>query len=666
MISEGLAMRCPYMKMKQKLIIAIAISVILPTLTVSLVGITKTTSQSTENFVTATQNEIRQIENGFLLFFDQVKASAKFLAQYPTVKAVPENTSTYMGSERMMEPQNAHPKEAQIYELYTQFGQTHEELLYVYLGTKNGGFIQYPAEVIGNYDPRKRPWYKMGMDNLNQTGITDAYQGVTGGPMVSVMYSISDENNTPVGVQSLDVSLTTLTDIIQSIKLGDTGYVILIDDNGVVLADHKSPQNNFKKVNEINSPLFSDLKNKIHSKTNSNFTTEHRGNDVQVSTYYSKDLKWHFVGVIDRSEIMQPTYSMSYLILLIAALMVGAFIFIGLLLSQRLVAPILVVSQGLKDIANGEGDLTQRLKITSKDETGELASWFNQFLDSIRALVKDIKKDSQLLADKSEQIGQIVNNIKTSSHEQETAIESSANGTSQMARTSKDVAYNCSSTMEMVSEAELSANEGTHIIGNMVQDVSTLSSTISESTSAMKELEKESSNITQILSVIRGIAEQTNLLALNAAIEAARAGEQGRGFAVVADEVRTLAKRSHDATEEIDNMLNNLVDKTRFVSGKMDSSLSQSEQANTQSKSANKSFTDISNAVVNIRNRLDEILASADAQNHSSQQIDNNISEISNSVRGIAKSSDNLSENAHELMHLSTELNGLVGKFKVD
>lgn len=658
------------MKMQQKLILAIAVSVILPTFLIAWVSISKTTSQSKDNFISATQNEIRQVDNSFNVFFDQVKSNTKFLSQHPTVLAVPDEASTYFGAEQMMDPANAHPAEAEIFDLYRQFSQTHEELLYVYLGSPLGGFIQYPAETIGDYDPRKRPWYQQGMSNQNEAGITDAYQGVTGGPMVSVMYPIKGSGGRPIGIQSMDVSLSTLTDILKAIKLGETGYLLLIEENNngdlIVLADPKSPNNNFKKATDISSPLYKDLIINLNKSDNANFKTKHLDETVRVTTYKSKELGWHFIGVINNSEILAPAWSMTFFIVVLSLVMVIAFIIFGIYQSKRLVAPILVVSKGLKDIANGEGDLTQRLEITSNDETGDLAKWFNQFLDSIRSLVQDIKNDSQLLADKSNQIGRNVEQIKDASHEQEKAIEDSSHGTSAMASTSKEVASNCSSTLEMVSNAETSAQDGTKIIGAMVNDVTKLSGTISESASAMKELESESSNITQILSVIRGIAEQTNLLALNAAIEAARAGEQGRGFAVVADEVRTLAKRSHDATEEIDTMLNNLVDKTRFVSGKMSSSLEQSEQATSQSSHANQSFEDISQAVAQIRTRLDEIAGAAETQNQSSQMIDRNITEIGNSVTGIADSSDTLANNASELMHLSSELNGLVGKFKVD
>lgn len=657
------------MRMQHKLISAIAVAVIVPTVIIAGVSISKSTSQSLENFVQNTQNEIRQVDNGFKLFFDQVKANAEYLAKHPTVKQVPSQASTYMGEARVMDPLNSHPKEAEIFEMYGLFSQSHEELLNVYLGSETGGFIQYPIEEIGGYDPRKRPWYKMAVDNPSKAGITEAYQGVTGGPMVSVMHPITGNNGALVGVQGLDVSLTTLTDLLQSIKLGETGYLILIDEAGTILADPRTPANNFKKLNEVKSPLFKELNKSISKRGAASFSTSHRtshkNSNVEVTTYHSSELGWHFVGVIDTSEIMAPAYAMSGLITIIALIMVGAFVGLGILMSKRLVAPINTVSSGLKDIARGKGDLTQRLQVNSGDETGTLANWFNQFLNSINDLVLDIKTDSQLLADKSTQIGSIVEQIKTTSHQQEHVIDDSVKSIAEMAQTASNVANNCSSTLEMVTNTETSAQEGSSVINTMVDEVSKLAATMTESTTAMQELENESSNITNILGVIRGIAEQTNLLALNAAIEAARAGEQGRGFAVVADEVRTLAQRSHDATEEIESMLNNLTSKTRFVSGKMNSSMEQSKQATEHSTQANQSFKEISQSVIDIRESLDEIARSATAQHTASQNIDKNINGITQSVREVAQASDSLEINASELSGMSKELNELVGKFRV-
>ncbi|MCY7296165.1 methyl-accepting chemotaxis protein [Alteromonas sp. a30] len=653
------------MKMQYKLITAITVAVMLPTLIIASVSISKSTSQSLENFVHSTRNEIRQIDNGFKLFFDQVKSNAVFLSQHPLVKQVPDSTTQYLGDETTMDFSTIHPAEAAIYEFYQQFGDTHDEILNVYVGTAKGGFIQYPAERLGGYDPRKRPWYKMGKDTINGAGITSAYQGVTGGPMVSVMHPIKADNERLIGVQSLDVSLTTLTDLLKSIKLGETGYLILIDESGTILADPRVPSNNFKTVDELSSPLFKALSKSLKTGKDGHFATEHMNTSVEVSTYKSKELGWYFAGIINTDEIMEPAYNMSAFILIIALIMVALFVILGVLLSRKLVAPIEDVSDGLKDIAQGEGDLTQRLNINSSDETGRLARWFNQFLSSISSMVLDIKNNSLNLAEKSEQIEKIVVQIKTTSHQQASVIDDSSQSVSFMAEAASDVAQNCSSTLVIVSDAEQSAESGSSIIGNMVNDVTKLSLTMEESSSAMQELESESNNITNILGVIRGIAEQTNLLALNAAIEAARAGEQGRGFAVVADEVRTLAQRSHDATEEIESMLSKLTDKTRFVSSKMTQSLEQSQLATSQSKEADEAFHAISKAVAEIRQRLDAIADSASKQHDNSQKVDNNIAGIRDSVTQVADASDILATQADELLALAAILNDHVGKFKV-
>jgi methyl-accepting chemotaxis protein len=181
----------------------------------------------------------------------------------------------------------------------------------------------------------------------------------------------------------------------------------------------------------------------------------------------------------------------------------------------------------------------------------------------------------------------------------------------------------------------------------------------------MKSLELESENITKILDVIRSIAEQTNLLALNAAIEAARAGEQGRGFAVVADEVRTLAQRSRGATEEIDTVLMNLLEKTRVVSQQMGVNVDQSKQTIEKIEQANQSFNEISSLVGQMKENISRITQAADQQCSSSDLINDNISGINHSAKGIVNTADTLADGSNDLLVLSEDLTNLVGRFKV-
>jgi len=651
------------MNMRTKLIMMFALTVILPILAIATVSISETITRSSENFVERTQNEIRQVDNGFQLFFQQVKNSATFLANNSLVKKAPADTQSYLGAKKNMAPEQDSSAESDIFNLYKEFGQAHEELLFVYLGTPNGGFIQYPPEALEEYDPRKRPWYQLAIDNPGKANITSAYQGNSGGPMVSIAHSFTNAHGEFAGVQSVDVTLSTLTDILIDINLGETGYLILIDEAGTVLADPKNPKNNFKNINKLSSPLFKQLKK---SSGQVNFSTILNGKKIDVTTYFSKKLGWRFVGVIDSAEIMEPSYEMIATITFIALIMVAIFVALGIWMANKIVLPINKVADGLRYIAQGEGDLTKRLDVIGSDEIGQLAKWFNQFLDSINHLVVDIKSRAITLSETASNSSTQISEIKASSHQQEQSIEQAGSITSAMAAMAQTVSTDCRNTMDDIEHTERFSSQGNTIISASVEEVNQLSESLTESSQAMQLLEHESENITQILDVIRAIAEQTNLLALNAAIEAARAGEQGRGFAVVADEVRTLAQRSRESTEEIDSVLTNLIEQTRSVSQKMTHSVERSKASIEKTQQAHQSFDEIRSSVGQIKEKIAHIAQAADEQYHSSDSINQNISGISGSATGIANTADTLADGSNDLLTLSNELNDLVGRFKVE
>lgn len=650
------------MRMRQKLIISFVLTVIIPIFAISIVSISQTKTESLERFVDSSSSEIRQVENTFNLFFDQMKNNARFLAQSNTVTSVSKNTSTYFDAEKMMDPRSAGKEEAAIFELFESFGQTHEELLFVYLGTQHGGFIQYPAEPLGNYDPRKRPWYQQVSQNPNKVIVTEPYQGVTGQAMVSVATAIKKSGQT-IGVQSLDVTLSTLTDIVSNIRIGETGYLMLLDGQGTVLADPKNPANNFKSLDKLNSPIFNAIK---ANKNKPLINIESDKKTMVAKLYHSDELNWTFVAIIDEAEILSSAYNMSYSISIIAVIMLIVFVVIAIVLANKIVYPIEMVSEGLKEIAQGEGNLSKRLQVIGKDEISELASWFNQFLNSINELVKDIQNNAATLNDEAQGSKSRINEIRERCHTQLNQSKQATRTTESVESMAITISQNCGDALEAIQTTDSHAQNGNGLIKQTVAQVAQLHSSLGSSAGAMSELEKQSNNITNILEVIRNIAEQTNLLALNAAIEAARAGEQGRGFAVVADEVRTLAQRSHDATQDIEKVLTELIEQTRSVSQQMTSSVADSEQAIERSEQAHQSFDEIANSVQLVQNFIAQIAEQAQQQGHAASETKHTISGVNDSAQHVGQAADNLSAGATQLVELANNLNRLVGRFDIN
>lgn len=651
------------MNIRSKLITAFLVAVTVPIIVLVVTTTVQTFNQSRHYFINSATQEINQIDNAFELFFEGMKEHVRYMADDERLKAAGNASITsYVGREADMTPMQNGAIERAIFEFHGQFREKHPNLLNVYMGTETGGFIQYPAEPMTNYDPRKRPWYTQAKEANGNAVITSPYQGISGGPMISIAVTIPGSRGGVVGVQSIDVTLDTLTKLVNNVKLGESGYVILLDQNGVVLADPRNKGNNFKNISELRSnPLYSALS----SERETNFTVDGDDGELTITRYRSPALNWQFVGVIESADIEAPAWNIVTTMMVVLVVMLILCSVLGVLLANRIVAPIISISHSLKGIADGRGDLTQRLEVRGHDEISELANYFNAFMDSIGDLINRIKAQAETLYQSSHEFSSMATSLKQASEKQENSIEHAATATNEMAAAAQEVAQNCVSTQEATAQTDKASHSGRSIIQDTVTQVDQLMQLTRESSAATKELESESGNINQILSVIRSIAEQTNLLALNAAIESARAGEQGRGFAVVADEVRTLAQRSHGATEEIEGMLSKLIERTRFVSGKMDTSMQQSERATEQSSQASKTFEDISGLVQQIMNQITQIATAAEQQYQVSEEISRNIVGMQSSTTDIGQASRGLSDNADSLLELSRNLNELVGQFKL-
>ncbi|WP_108650038.1 methyl-accepting chemotaxis protein [Dongshaea marina] len=650
------------MSIKQKLILAFLATTILPLLIISLFVVNKLRTEAQEQFANSSTREIRQVDNALDIYFQTITENVNFFATDPLILAIDESITDYMNAPKgPMTPDQNGGLESQIFKQFKTFGDSHPGYAYIYLGTVNGGYIQWPkGDTRGNYDPRIRPWYKSGQDGSGQVIRTEAYYyDVDDAVLVSSVRSFNLKNGQPGGTIGIDVSLKGLTNIIKKIKLGKTGYLMLVEDTGNILVDASNPEHNFKKINELGAAY-----QKLGSMDSGAAELELNGTDMMVNVYVSPSLGWKFIGLIDKSEIMASANQITYTIMVIGIILAILFALLGGVLAQLIANPIRQVTSSLHEIAEGEGDLRRTIDIKGKDETAQLADNFNRFLSSIRNLVTDIKGASVQVGDASEQATGISTEMTDAAGRQSQAVDMVSTAFHEMVATANEVARNCVQAAESAEEGQQQTQEGQTLISDTVNSVGELSGAIKESADAIHQLEQESNNITTILDTIRGIAEQTNLLALNAAIEAARAGEQGRGFAVVADEVRALAQRTSDSTEEINDLLEKLAKKTREVAGQMNQSLNKSEDTVSSTGRVQEAFSNIQNSVTVIKDMNTQIAAAAEEQHQVAEEINRHIEQIHTDAGLVSEVAGSAQSNSSSLSDLAGELNSLVGRFK--
>ncbi len=329
---------------------------------------------------------------------------------------------------------------------------------------------------------------------------------------------------------------------------------------------------------------------------------------------------------------------------------------LGLLLAwlnaRNVVVPLRQVSARLKEIATGDGDLTQRLRYNNPDELGELSSWFNRFLDKLQPVIADVKQSVVDARGTADSAASIAGQTSDGMQQQFREIDQVATASQEMAHTAQEVAASAAQAAEAARNADGASEQGMRVINSTTQSIDTLASDMSTAMARVEKLAANSEQIGSVLEVIRAIAEQTNLLALNAAIEAARAGEQGRGFAVVADEVRNLAKRTQDSVEEIRQVIEDLQKGTVEVVGAMQSSHQHAQGSVSQVEKAVEALEKIRQAVGVINDMNLQIASAAEEQSAVAEEVTRNVS----SIRDVTES---LSGQADESARISQALNDL-------
>jgi methyl-accepting chemotaxis protein len=352
--------------------------------------------------------------------------------------------------------------------------------------------------------------------------------------------------------------------------------------------------------------------------------------------------------------------------LFILVLAVGGAVFalvLGIFLSNRIVRPIADLADEAHQIASG--DLTVQIRVDSQDEIGLLARSFSSMAESLRGTIRQVADTSNLLSNSANQVLGISEKIAAGAEEVVNQAMTVATAGEEMAATSNDIANNCQNAATGALDASSGASDGSVIVDKTVQAMNQIAQRVHETAVTVTNLGERSDQIGHIVGTIEDIADQTNLLALNAAIEAARAGEQGRGFAVVADEVRALAERTTRATKEISQMIHTIQRETRSAVTAMEEGVHEVEQGKDDAARSGVALQHIMEQINTVSMQISQVATAAEEQTATTNEISVNMHQITGVIQQTATGAHQSAAAAAELSQLATELQQLVARFRI-
>jgi methyl-accepting chemotaxis protein len=446
-----------------------------------------------------------------------------------------------------------------------------------------------------------------------------------------------------------------LQDAIEDFKLNDGSEVAIVDVQGN--SEYSTTSGLLEKL-DVDMPALGESSLQVA-------TLDDMTDSVAVTPIRDSGGKAiaHLVSAKDYTESyasLQSTSVMAYSLtgLIILAALAGLYLYMKYLLK-----PLGTVVRELKAVA--DGDLTVNIEVTSKDEIGQLQTAVKQTTSNLREVL-------QLINSMTTKLAEAATSMLSTSETSQQGIQNQQKGTEQvvtamheMTATVQEIARNAAQAATEAGSANEEASKGQLVVDETTSSINSLAGEVDNASDVIGKVRQDSDNIGSILDVIRGIAEQTNLLALNAAIEAARAGEQGRGFAVVADEVRTLASRTQESTEEIQTMIEQLQSGIQDAVTVMVNSREHAGQTVGQAREAGKSLSDITAAVTVISDMNTQIASAAEEQSCVTEEINRNIVEINRAVEMSAQGASQILDSSEYLNELSDELTATVGRFRL-
>ena len=529
-----------------------------------------------------------------------------------------------------------------------------------YFGDNQGAFTIRPdSKMPDGFDPRTRPWYKDAV-NSSSASLTEPYiDAVTGQMIISIGSAVKKAGQT-LGVAGVDLSLQTITDTINALNFNGLGYAFLISGDGKVLVhpDKTLVTQYLKDIYPQDTPPISSAFSEIQANGKTRivtFTPVKGLGNVNWSIGLSVDKEKAFAAL--------NTFRTSAVIATVIAV-ISIIALLGLLI-RLLLQPLHVMTRAMQNIAEGEGDLTRRLDVTSNDEFGTLGSAFNDFVERIHTSMREVSSATAQVNEVALRVVSASNSSMLNSDEQASRTNSVAAAINELGAAAQEIARNAAQASQQASDARGLATEGQQVVERSISSMQQLSQMLGTSSGHIESLNGKTVNIGQILEVITSISQQTNLLALNAAIEAARAGEAGRGFAVVADEVRNLAHRTQESAQQVQAMIEELQVSARASVSTMDESQRHSEDSVEIANLAGERLVSVTERIGEIDGMNQSVATATEEQTSVVESINMDITEINTlNQEGIENLQSTLRA-CTDLEQQAARLKQLVGSFRI-
>ncbi|WP_206668809.1 methyl-accepting chemotaxis protein [Stutzerimonas nosocomialis] len=529
-----------------------------------------------------------------------------------------------------------------------------------YFGAETGAMFSIPAgNRAPDYDPRQRGWYKAA-SAAQDTIVTEPYVAASSGKLVITVATPVRQRSAFIGVAGADIDLGSVSATINSLDFGGHGHAFIVGADGKILV-HPNAALQLKTLAEAYpgaTPRIVDGLQEFELGGKTQLISFTRVTGVPSADWY--------VGLVldkDTAFSMLSEFRTSALI----AMVIAVVIIIALLgmLIRVLMQPLLLMGRAMHDIAEGEGDLTKRLVIHGNDEFGALGMSFNRFVERIHGSIREVASATSQVNEVALRVVSASNASLHNSEEQSTRTNSVAAAINELGAAAQEIAQNAATASHHSSDARSLAEEGQQVVDRTIRAMQQLSAQISDSCGNIETLNANTVNIGQILEVITGISQQTNLLALNAAIEAARAGEAGRGFAVVADEVRNLAHRTQDSAQQVQKMIEELQVGARQAVVTMTSSQQESEASVGIANQAGERLGSVTQRIGEIDGMNQSVATATEEQTAVVESINVDITEINTLNQEGVENLQATLRACSDLEQQAARLQQLVGSFRI-